>query len=472
MNETWLAIELPRLALDLVTRGQSTRRELPVAVSDGDSRRPVILDGNPAAARLGVTPGLPLNAALALAEGLMIMTRDRASEADALERLAAWCYQYSSLVSVHRKRNALLLEVGASRRLFGAPAELARHLSDQLLQLGYHALSGTGPTPEAARLAAHQGRHYESRESLHQALRDLPRSALPLTSDQHASLERMGFQRTRDLLRLPRKSLARRLGPALLDYLDRLQGHRPDPQRAWEPPRRYRGRLELPAETASSRALLFPLGRMVRELCGVLRGGDLGVQELQVDFELREGREGFRLGLQEPGRDPERFMRLLGERLQRLRLPAPARAIVLGADRLEPFEAQSEGLFGDGDGDADPLRPLLERLQARLGEDAVRGVGGVCDHRPEYSWSLGQPGDAGACEPMPHRPLWLYSTPRPCRIDDYRVLAGPERIESGWWDGRDCRRDYYVVRDAHGSTLWAYREYKPRRGWFLQGLFG
>ena len=52
-----------------------------------------------------------------------------------------------------------------------------------------------------------------------------------------------------------------------------------------------------------------------------------------------------------------------------------------------------------------------------------------------------------------------------------RILAGPERIESGWWDGRDCRRDYFIVRDAHGSTLWAYHEYKPCRGWYLHGIF-
>jgi protein ImuB len=472
MTESWLAVELPHLALDLVTRGQTPGRELPVAVSDGDARRPAILDCNPAAKRLGVTPRLPLNAALALAEGLLLSARDRERETRALERLAAWSYQYSSTVAVQESRHTLLLEAGASRRLFGAPADLARHLAAELQQLGYHARTGVGPTPEAARLAARQGLNFDSREELHSALRDLPRSALLLTTDQHVSLERMGFERARDLLRLPRKSLARRLGPGLVDYLDRLQGRRPDPQATWRPPCRYMAQLELPAETRSSRALLFPLRRLLRELCGVLRGGDLGAQEIEVILELREGRERFCLGLREPTRDPEHFQRLLGERLERLRLSSPARAVELRAERLTPFDTRTEGLFGDGEGDADPLQPLLERLQARLGRDAVAGIGGVRDHRPEHSWTLGPPGEAGSCEPMPHRPLWLYGEPRRCRIEDYRVLAGPERIESGWWDGRDCRRDYYVVRDAQGSTLWAYREYKPRRGWYLQGLFG
>ena len=38
------------------------------------------------------------------------------------------------------------------------------------------------------------------------------------------------------------------------------------------------------------------------------------------------------------------------------------------------------------------------------------------------------------------------------------MLAGPERIESGWWDGADVRRDYYVASDARGARLWIYRE--------------
>ena len=35
---------------------------------------------------------------------------------------------------------------------------------------------------------------------------------------------------------------------------------------------------------------------------------------------------------------------------------------------------------------------------------------------------------------------------------------GPERIESGWWDGHDVRRDYYVARTAGGVRLWVFRE--------------
>ena len=52
------------------------------------------------------------------------------------------------------------------------------------------------------------------------------------------------------------------------------------------------------------------------------------------------------------------------------------------------------------------------------------------------------------------------------------LLAGPERIESGWWDGADVQRDYYIASDAHGARLWIYRECAGAKQWFLHGIFG
>jgi protein ImuB len=49
---------------------------------------------------------------------------------------------------------------------------------------------------------------------------------------------------------------------------------------------------------------------------------------------------------------------------------------------------------------------------------------------------------------------------------------GPERIESGWWDGGDTRRDYYVADTAAGQRLWLYRDLRDGSGPFVHGLFG
>ncbi|HEY4583627.1 MAG TPA: hypothetical protein VIG88_12340 [Lysobacter sp.] len=73
---------------------------------------------------------------------------------------------------------------------------------------------------------------------------------------------------------------------------------------------------------------------------------------------------------------------------------------------------------------------------------------------------------------MPPRPGWLLEAPTACRDPIDTVLAGPERIESGWWDGGDLCRDYYVAETPSGQRLWLFRDLRDDSGPFVHGLFG
>ena len=84
--------------------------------------------------------------------------------------------------------------------------------------------------------------------------------------------------------------------------------------------------------------------------------------------------------------------------------------------------------------------------------------------------------------PATPRPLWLLALPeplaerdgRPRHRGELRLESGPERIESGWWEGPEVQRDYYVARTPRGARLWIYRERAgaAARHWFLHGVFG
>jgi len=468
----WLALRLPHLALDAYARGQA-HQGLPLAVSDTVQRRETIIDSNPAARKAGVVAGMSVTAALGVIDGLQVLPRRPAEERAALQRLAAWCYQYSSQVSISPERPFLLLEAGSSERLFGAPAVIGQRLERELGQLGYHAAAGSAPTPEAAWLAAGEVMHIEASVNIRTHIGPLPLSCLHLQQAELHALMQMGFRQIRDVLRLPRKALTRRFGPAVTDYIDRLLGNSPDPRPVYQPPQAFASRLELPAEILASQALLFPLKRLLDELCGVLRGGDNAVQSVRIVLLHEDHPDSLLLlGTQSPTQDAGRLLDLLRERLERLRLPQAVREIRLEAPRLLALTAAQRSLFRDSPAEQrQNIEQLTERLQARLGSGAVGGLAGVEDHRPEYSWRPRMLDEKAHCVALPHRPAWLWPKPKRCDIGCYEILAGPERIESGWWDGRDCRRDYFIVRDAHGSTLWAFHEYKPRRGWYLHGIF-
>jgi protein ImuB len=172
-------------------------------------------------------------------------------------------------------------------------------------------------------------------------------------------------------------------------------------------------------------------------------------------------------------RDAERLSPLLRERLATLTLAQPVEAIALDAGEFTALGSPSRGLFGDRAAEAEQWAALVERLQARLGRDAVYGVTPFPDHRPEYAWRRVEPGDwevRDFVQPGP-RPAWLLSEPR--RISDtaaeteLALIAGPERIACGWWDGDQTRRDYFVA-ELGRSVAWIYRE---EGAWYVHGFF-
>ena len=468
----WLALHFPHLALDQHNRTREHEQEnTPQAITDSLAGRQCIIDHNQAAERVGIHIGMPVGTALSLSDSLRLSPRNQRAEQAALKRLASWCYQYSSQVCIVTQRNSLLLEVAGSQCLFGNAENLTERLCTELKQLGYQSASGIAPTPEAAHLAARHGLHIRTVGAIRSHIGTLSIDSLNLPPASIKALKKMGFRTVAEILRLPVKALSRRLGLAVSGYLERLLGQRPDPCKTFHPSNNFSTGMDLP-DTESTQGLIFPLNRLIQELCGVLRAHDRGIQTLQIDLQIGDSTETIHLNLHQTTRSESHLMMLLSERLDRLQLSHPARRISLQALNFLPCKVIQASLLDPVDKPSTATdSTIIERLQARLGAESVKGIKGLQDHRPEHSWALRELDDAATCAARPDRPAWLLPAPQRCRIDNYRILKGPERIESGWWDGKDCRRDYFVVRDSSGSTLWAFHEYKPHPGWYLQGLF-
>jgi protein ImuB len=195
------------------------------------------------------------------------------------------------------------------------------------------------------------------------------------------------------------------------------------------------------------------------------------------------------LGLVEPVYQARRVLEPLLARLERLELPSPAISIEMRADAVEAAALATEQLFEQGLGSrrsAAAEAELVERLRGRLGAAGVYGLELVAEHRPERVWSkltdrlLQENARSTGVSPWArHRPLWLLSSPAPLpeglgRLryrGPVRVEPDPERIESGWWDGREIRRDYHMATTEQGERLWVYRDCATGE-WYLHGIFG
>lgn len=479
----WLAIRLPDLPLEVLLSGPPAG---PVAVLQGDR----ILRADARARVDGIADGMPVGAARALDARLELRSRDPRAEASALERLAVWAGQFTPVVSLAAPEG-LLLEVAGSLGLFGGAEALIEQVRRGLETQGFRACLALAPTPLAGLwlAAAGGGPMITDPGALPARLGGLPLAVLPLAPAQRRALEGMGLESVGDCLRLPRDGLARRLGPALVELLDRALGRRPDPRLQHRPPPRFADRWAF-ADPVTDRAVLLQLARrQLLALEGFLRARDEGIQTLSWTLgHRRAAATRLRLGLMRPGRDAGQLLELTRERLERTVLPEPVLSQELRAGESRPLAPDCGELFPVAGKGQDAWTALVQRLQARLGGQAVQGLRLVPDHRPERAWSVCLPGQdrsiaaAGASAgpaPAP-RPLWLLAEPRALSTVDGRPqLDGPlhlergrERIDSGWWDGERVRRDYFVARNRQGLRLWIYCEPGPPPRWFLHGLFG
>ncbi len=419
-----------------------------------------------------------------------MIEHERSNEREALERLAAWACQFTSMVSLEPQ--GLVLEVASSLRLFEGHAKLTAAIQRGIRALGFHAACGVAPTALAARLFARaevQGRGVRSCleiGDLRERLADLPLFLLDWPEKTLARLTDLGILRLRDVLDLPAEGLARRFGPDIVVSLDRLMGRLADPRVPYAAPARFRSRVELPAETEGVEALLFPLKRMLLEFEGYARGRGAGAQRLALRLEHgHKVRTRLALDFASPEREADFILSIAREKLGRLRLPAATLALDLRAEALLAYAPRSSAwLPGPVEQQVDGER-LLERLAARLGRERVFGIALANDHRPEKDWAIvgNQAASQGRKNPLSPflgpRPAWLLQRPQrlltseghPTLQGALALGAGPERIEAGWWDGEEVRRDYYVASNARGERFWIFREHRDLSAWFLHGVF-
>lgn len=477
-RELWLAAHFPRLPLDALLPGTGQGRAAAVTAID-DPRRSIVAC-NDRAARQGIAPGMSLNAALALVPGLRVEERGLPAEAALLDRLGRWALQFTPVVSLEPP-SAVLAEVRGSLDLFGGVMALWRRALAGLSASGLQASLALAPTPRAALWLARSdlAMTVTRADAMPGIAGRLPLSCLHWPEEKIAALHGLGIRNVADLLRLPRAGFAARFGQRLLDELDEGLGRRPMPRRRHVVPERFDERLELPMATELTAGLQPALERLLGQLDVFLRARASGIDAMRVDL-LHRGQAPTRLrvALTRMAGDAGHLREVLRERLAQCRLAVPVEALRLRSGMLLPLALRDAGLFERGrSADPEATARLLDRLRARLGHQAVFGVSPVPEHRPERAWRVAEPGRTTPVPlswpaSRPARPLWMLAEPQPLDGWEGALVTGPERIETGWWDGHDVRRDYYVALSRAGVRLWIFRERPPGQGWFLHGVFG
>lgn len=475
MTMLWLYIHLPNLLLEHISHDQTGQTPLIISkVSQG-----LVYQANRAARERGVRAGMRLKTAVNLAPELIVVRMDSEREQWALTQQARWLYRQAAYISLYPP-NGLLTEVSSLKRLYGGLAPLWQNLSQEL---EHHQLTGqmaTALTPAAARYLAqtNRGQCTDCPEALNGLMQALPIEQVDLPERTVKRLGKLGLITLNDALSLPANEIAHRLEPETLQRLQQIQGTRPDPQTRWQPPHHFRQRMDFVSDIEQVAGLLFPLQRTLGELEDDLQWRQQDTDYLKLTFHHRHHAE-THLAIRTAGAEHQAaaFMDLARIQLEQQRLAAPVIAMTLTVSRfMARGQPAGTDLFGSESDPDEAWQALISRLQARLGEAAIKTLASHPDHRPEKAWrqrALTKPGKTAPNRGdahLPRRPLWLLRTPQAVQHPPEAWLAGPERISGGWWDGERVQRDYYIAQLHTGQLGWLFRDVSG--GWYIHGWFG
>ena len=504
----WLAFHFPQLHLDSIAE---TCVENSV---EGSAHAFVLVDQkqlvqqlNLRAKQRGIEQGMKLGTALALAEDLRFAELDLNLQAHRLNELATFCYGFSSDVVVRPMHSCLLLEFSAMLKLYGSVFGYVNTLIKALIQQNLSFRLALAGSPMVAELLSrfqrdcferlahcqqYQASEYFSalarpeglaffKKKAFECFRQLSIECLELPAKQIQQLQRLGLKQVQDVQALPYDELAMRLGKDSIAYLKLLEPKANPPLTRFQAPEKFSLSLSFEEEVQSCAALLFPAKRMLDGLELFLRQRSFQVQTLSLQLFSRTQRlQTIQVFSAEADAQASHWHKLLRLKLENISLAAPVMGVRLLTGAFLSLEVEVQDLF-EAPTQQRSIANTLSKLEARLGEGSLRQPRMKASHVPEQSveyaslqsskernkhWEVSEPLRAYARQTL--RPSLLLKNPEPLG-EAIRIIHGPERIQSAWWQGDLICRDYFVACNAHKQLLWVFRNAQEQ--WFVHGLF-
>ena len=222
----WLCLDFPNLSIDIFTGREDA--EEPTVITNSKN---IIIAKNKACQHIGIKAGMSLSAAYAVYSLIRVKRRNIYQEEKTLESIAMSLFKYSSQISLSTP-NSILIEIGASVKLFHGIQNLRKQILETINELGVGVQTAVSPTPLSATWLS---RHKVNATVL--MMNDIPQYVNPLPASviefKHTSTTQprdAGLKSIGQLVRAPRSAVTQRWGLSVLDQLDRAFGIKPDPQ--------------------------------------------------------------------------------------------------------------------------------------------------------------------------------------------------------------------------------------------------
>jgi protein ImuB len=514
---------VPDLPLHAELRAHPELAERAFVVASGTDARAEVVGVSPVAFRAGVRLRSTVAQARALRSDLQLRTAspalDRATRQTLLDvalsfspravaaQRSAWAFADEAAVFLDASGIARLFDserhfasaIGARAEALGLPAAVAvassrsvAHIAARQCVLRSDADS-PGQPPEAESIICVLPAGSEAR-----FLGPLPIDLLDPEDDLAGQLTRFGVHTVQDLLRLPRRALAKRLGPDVLALIALARGEETLPPIRAETDDRLEEAVDLECPVDRLEPLLFVMRGLLSRLMERLAVRRLACVTLDLQLELDGGgRDVRQVGVSAATRDVRVLLRLLGLTLETRPPPAPVETISM-ATRGQPARSDQLDLFRPHGPDPNALDRTLSELESLCGVGRVGAPVVADDHRPDAfrikpfeirsastRWAPNSDSGIDDLRRMPAIRALRPAVDAEVRIDrglptslrsavasgEILHASGPWRATGRWWsESERYAMDHFDVQVSDGSVLRLCFDW-IRRVWRIDGIY-
>lgn len=492
----YASIWFPYLLTEYAVRKHPDYLGKPFVLASRQHGRMVIDSVSAQASKKGIHTGMVLADCKAIFPELEMLETEPGRQEKLLKALAAWCIRYTPFAAVD-VYDGLILDTSGCTHLWGGEQKYIESITTKLADYGYTARVAIADTIGTAWATARFGNESIVPPSQqHRALINLPPAALRLDVTVLARLKKLGMRHIGSFIDMPASVLRRRFGPELPQRIAQALGRATELAIPVKPVAPYQERLSSMEPVASAKGISIALQYLLDALCLRLEAEGVGLRNAtlkayRVDGDIQQ----ISIGTVHPSRSSTHLYKLFEHKIATFQPDLGFEAFVLEAQKVENLTCEQAAIWDAASHNDMKVAELLDRVTAKIGNNAVKRYLPAEHHWPERSVKLASP----LCEKP--STSWRTGLPRPIHLlprpeiilvtavlPDYPPILfrlkgqlhtvkkadGPERIEQEWWLSGGAYRDYYVVEDEAGARFWLFRS-GPYDGdqpqWFLHGYF-
>jgi len=384
-----------------VLQVRDPRRGLRVAAAD------------PFAWQLGITPGMSISEATAIAPTIRIMDHDPQEDLEALCELAQEAWQFSPMVGLEtldetvwagrllHEPQGLVMDATGLDQFFGGTDQMIQVVLQWLGNKGFFATAAIHSTLGSAWAIANYSERSKIASQLAQwrlkqliaepmrsdasqprgclsktiGIDSLSVEALRLDLKTVHTLRRLGIRTIEQLRQLPRHGLASRLGTRLIDRLDTVIANKSEPLNCFKSQPEFVCELSLEFPTSRRDTIEEVLRQLTLKLCGRLQHHGQGALRWVACLRCQKGPSHvMALGLYRPTADHQHLWPLAQSQLERQSSSRlrDIHAVSVQATLTGPLAWKQNDLFEiDHTNHHETMARLVDSLSSRLGRRGV-----------------------------------------------------------------------------------------------------